>query len=110
VVISRPGTESDTVLANLGAGRTFGEMSALDGSLTSSTVVAAEDTELFDLPLAAVEGLRVVEPVLWGNLWRNLALDLKERLVRTDELVDHYVDLAQVMSENPSLREQLGLA
>ena len=110
VVISRPGTEGDTVLAKLGAGRTFGEMSAVDGSLTSSNVIAAEATDLFELPLTAVDRLRAADPALWGNLWRNLALDLKERLLRTDELVEHYVDLAQVMSENPSLREQLGLA
>lgn len=105
--VTRPGTEDETVLAVLDRGRTFGEMSALDGSATSSTVTATTALELLELPLASLDRLAAVNPPVWGKLWRNLALDLKHRLVKTNELVDHYVDLAQVLRSHPELAEQI---
>ena len=48
-------------------------------------------------------------PILAAKLWRGLALALKRRLSRTNELVDHYVDLAQVLRDNPGYADLLGV-
>ena len=39
------------------------------------------------------------------KLWRNLALELKQRLTKTDELIDHYIDVNQTLLEDSTFRE-----
>jgi len=43
-----------------------------------------------------------------ARFWRNLAFELKHRLDRSNELVEHYVDLNQVLRENPTYADLLG--
>ncbi len=43
-----------------------------------------------------------------ARFWRNLAFELKHRLDRANERVEHYVDLSQVLRENPTYADLLG--
>ena len=104
VRVDRHGTSEDIPLATLGAGQTFGEMSFMDDSRTTAGVTATESTEFLEVPRAALDGLLEARPDMGAKLWRNFALDLKSRLARTNELVEHYMDINQVLIEEPALR------
>ncbi len=108
VKVDRPGTADDVPLATLGAGQTFGEMSFMDGSRTTAAATTAEPTEVLEISRQSVDLLLEENPDLGVKLWRNFALDLKQRLTRTNELIDHYVDINQVLLDNPSLGQYFG--
>ena len=103
VKIDRPSTADDISIATLDAGQTFGEMSFMDGSRTTAAATTAEPTEVLEISRESVDQLLEDNPALGVKLWRNFALDLRQRLAKTNELVDHYVDISQVLLDNPSL-------
>jgi len=105
VKVERLGTEDDIRLADLGAGQTFGEMSFMDGSQTTAAVIATEPTEVLEISRESVDRLLEGKPELGVKLWRNFALDLKQRLAKTDEVIDQYIDLNQVLLQDQTLRE-----
>jgi CRP/FNR family transcriptional regulator, cyclic AMP receptor protein len=105
VKVDRVGTAGDIPLATLGAGETFGEMSFMDGSRTTAAVTTTVPTEVLEISRESVDRLLGEKPDLGMKFWRNLALDLKQRLTKTDEVIDQYVDLNQVLLQDQSLRE-----
>ncbi len=105
VKVDRPGTADDVPLATLEAGQTFGEMSFMDGSQTTAAVIATEPTEVLEISRESVDRLLEGKPELGVKLWRNFALDLKQRLAKTDEVIDQYIDLNQVLLQDQTLRE-----
>ncbi len=105
VKIERLGTADDIPLATLGAGQTFGEMSFMDGSRTTAAVTATKPTEVLEISRESVDQLLDEKPDVGVKLWRNFALDLKERLTKTNELIDQYIDINQVLLQDRSFRE-----
>jgi len=105
VKIDRIGAESDIPLATLGAGETFGEMSFMDGSRTTGTVTATEPTDVLEISRESVAKLLDKKPDLAMKLWRNFALDLKQRLTKTNEVIDQYIDLNQVLLQDQTFRQ-----
>lgn len=105
VKVERLGSAADAPLATLKAGETFGEMSFMDGSRTTASVTATELTKVLEYPRPSVDRLLAEKPSLGVKLWRNLALDLKQRLMKTNELIDQYIDVNQVLLQDQSLRE-----
>lgn len=108
VQVGRLGTDADTLLATLQAGQTFGEMSFMDGSRTTAAVTAREQTEVFEISRKSVDKLLGERPNLGVKLWRNFALDLKHRLSKTNELIDQYIDINQLLLQDQSVREYYG--
>ncbi len=105
VKVDRLGTAEDVPLATLGSGQTFGEMSFMDGSRTTAAVTAAKPTEFLEISRESVDRLLDGKPDLAVKLWRNFALDLKQRLTNTNEIIDQYIDINQVLLQDQSLRE-----
>ena len=105
VQVERPGTAERTLLTTLHPGQVFGEMSFMDGSRATASVVATESCEVLEIPHAALESLLEDRPELSGKLWRNLALELRARLAATNKLVDHYADIQQLLLQDPTLRD-----
>ncbi len=105
VKIDRLGTADDIPLATLAAGQTFGEMSFMDDSRTTAAVTAIEPTDVLEISRESVDQLLDEKPNLGVKLWRNFALDLKQRLTKTNELIDQYIDINQVLLQDQSLRE-----
>jgi hypothetical protein len=52
-----------------------------------------------------VDRLLRKKPSIAAKLWRNIALDLKERLKVTNEVIDHYIDVNLVLLQDQSFRE-----
>jgi CRP-like cAMP-binding protein len=109
VRVERIGVDGPVQLAVLEAGALFGEMSFLDGSATTATVVADRPTEVLRLGSDRLASLVRKRPTLSALLLRNIALELKARLVAANELIDHYVDLNRVLAERPGTAQLLGL-
>lgn len=101
--VERLHVEENMELAELGPGDTFGEMSLLDGSKATASVTTTKPTEFLELTGEAIGRLIESQPALAAKLWRNVAVDLKHRLEATNELVDHYMDLNQVLLERPEV-------
>jgi CRP/FNR family transcriptional regulator, cyclic AMP receptor protein len=108
VQVDRLGTAGDISLAILKAGQTFGELSFMDGSRTTASVTAREQTEVLEISRKSVDRLLGDRPNLGAKLWRNFALDLKHRLTKTNELIDQYIDINQVLLQDQSIREYYG--
>jgi CRP-like cAMP-binding protein len=105
VKIERLGTADDIPLATLGPGQTFGEMSFMDGSRTTAAVTTTKPTDVLEISRESVDRLLAEKPGLAVKLWRNFALDLKQRLTKTNEVIDQYIDINQVLLQDQSLRE-----
>ncbi len=78
------------VVVTLNRGKTFGELSLLDGGPRSSTAVAREYCTLLVLDEAALDDLQDAQPSLAARILRVLARLLSQRLRMTSgRLVDH---------------------
>ena len=79
--------KSGKILATLGPGEVFGEMSVLDNQPRSASAIAATSTELF-----AFDGHRLLDdfPHLSVKLLRYLARELSRRLREADMLIDKF--------------------
>ena len=108
VRVERMGSEGTTPLADLSRGQTFGEMSFMDETVANATLTAVGQTEVLEFTRTGLDMLLADYPALYGKMWHNIAIDLKLRLTQTNELVDHYLDLSQVLDENPGFAEQYG--
>ncbi len=95
-------------LATSEAGQTFGEMPFMNGSRSTATATTTEPTEVLEISRESVDRLLADKSDLSVKLWRNFALELKQRLTKTNELIDHYVDIYQVLLDNPSLSQYYG--
>jgi len=83
-VVSGKG-ETEEILGVLVPGEHFGEMSILDDSPTSATVVAAEESALFCLDRKAIEGILGSNERLALKLYRAFVQTLSQRLRKVNE-------------------------
>ena len=72
-------------LARLGAGVSVGEMALVGDNVRSADVVAAQDSEVTELSVAAVAELAASHATLTTRLHANLAQVLSDRLRRANE-------------------------
>ena len=108
VKVERIGTDKDILLTILEAGTTFGEMSFMDGSRTTGSVTTTEPTEVLKVSRESVDRLLDDNPDMGVKLWRNFALDLKQRLTRTNEMIDYHIDFNRVLLDDPAFRDVYG--
>ena len=107
VLVEIPGTEVAVELAVLKSGAIFGEMSLIDSSLTTAKVSTVETTEVLELQKSDFDRILADRPGLAIKLWRNLTLEFKRRLASTDELVEHYADLSEMLRDKPAVANLL---
>lgn len=106
--VRRDATERDLPVARLGPAAFFGEMSFLDDTAASASVVARSEVEVLELSGQVMKEMLSERPGLAARIYRNLAVELRDRLVRTSEMLDQYVDLSDVLRGNPGAHEMLG--
>jgi CRP-like cAMP-binding protein/SAM-dependent methyltransferase len=70
-------------VAKLGYGQFLGEMAFIDASPSSATVVAAEASQVLELPHAVLQGLLVQHPAVAAAVYRVLARLSAQRLRET---------------------------
>jgi CRP-like cAMP-binding protein len=80
VRIERGRGKDTIVLATLGPGQFFGEMSFVDGAPTSAQVVANVRTTLRTIDMGTLDNLSDVDPTFGARLYRSIAAIVVERL------------------------------
>jgi CRP-like cAMP-binding protein len=108
VSVERPGPGGALTIAELGPGETFGEMSFLDHGPATARVRARGPAVLVELSHEMLEELLEDNTRLWGKVWRNVALVLKERLVRANELLERHVDESRLDPQEDDLAQGPG--
>jgi CRP-like cAMP-binding protein len=89
-VIKEDSTRTPKVIATLGPGKTFGEMSLLDGAAPSATVVATTDATLLSLSRENLERLNDEAPRLGLQLLTKVACLMSQYLRQTSgRLIDY---------------------
>lgn len=79
-------------LAQLGAGETVGEMSAIDPHLSKSTVRTNEETRVWQIELTAFKAFMEGDPASGLIVMTALAKELCRRIHRDSERAVHMVD------------------
>ncbi len=82
------------VIATLGAGEFFGEMSLVEPVPRSADVVAADTAFLFRLPYFELQNLLENDPRAFNSVFVAIVRVLSERLRRTNELLGSIGELA----------------
>jgi signal-transduction protein with cAMP-binding, CBS, and nucleotidyltransferase domain len=77
--------DSEVPLCDLVAGQTFGELSIIEDGVASATLRAVADTA--------------------SKFWRAIAVDLRRRLLQTNDVVRSYFEINQALVDNPTFRE-----
>lgn len=89
-VVKDDGNGGTKVIASVGSGRTFGEMSLIDGQPRSAAAVAATPVTFLLLSQESFESLTETFPALGIRIYAKLARMLSQRLRRTTgRLIDH---------------------
>ncbi len=105
VRVSRAADERDVILSDLPPGRTFGELSILDDGTASATLRAVPRTVVLSLSFADLGRILDESPQTAAKFWRAIAIDLRARLLQTNEVVRTYFEVNRNLIDNPRFRE-----
>jgi len=92
-------------LCDLVAGETFGELSIIEDGVASASLRAVTDSEVLSIPMQELATFLGSHPVAAGKFWRAIALDLRRRLIKTNDVVRSYFEMNRALVDNPTLRE-----
>ncbi|HPR64640.1 MAG TPA: cyclic nucleotide-binding domain-containing protein [Thermoanaerobaculia bacterium] len=98
----------ELILASLGEGQTLGELSFIESGKSSATCRALTDVALLRFDRAAMDRISEERPVLAARIWHVLALELKHRLLRTNENLASFFNISQTLTENEQFRVMYG--
>jgi CRP-like cAMP-binding protein len=91
VRVEKQANDKKVLLAELGPGKTVGEMSLIDSFPTSASVVAVEASELFALGRLDLNVLLNWNPILAAKMWRSFTQMLSERLrTMNEQMLERY--------------------
>lgn len=92
--------EVESVLAHLGAGAHFGELTLIDGKPASGTVTAETSCRVLVVPISQMHALRDEQSALFGKLiWAmlgDLAAKLRNTNAKVHDAVSWGLDAAQI--------------
>lgn len=92
-------------LTDLAAGQTFGELSIMDAGVASATLHALSDCDVAAVAMNDLAEFLNARPAAAAKFWREIAVDLRRRLLQTNDLVRTYFEINQSLSDNPTLRQ-----
>ena len=103
--VSRRVAEHDVPLCDLDAGQTFGELSIIEDGVASATLTAVAPTEVLSISMGDLAEFLRTKPAAAAKFWREIAIDLRRRLLQTNDVVRSYFEVNRALVENPTFRE-----
>jgi len=97
--------EHELPLCDLIQAETFGELSIIEDGVASASLRAVADTEVLSIPMQELAAFLSTHPIAAGKFWRAIALDLRRRLIRTNDVVRSYFEMNRSLVDNPTFRE-----
>lgn len=98
----------ELILSDMGPGESLGELTFIDPGPSSATCRTLTETTLKELSSHAMERIKTERPHVAVMLWRGLAIEIKNRLVRTNESLASFFDISQTLTENDQFRSVYG--
>jgi len=103
--VTRQVQEREVTLCDLFEGQTFGELSIIEDGVASASLRSVTDSEILSMPMQELAAFLRVHPNAAANFWRAIALDLRRRLLQTNDMVRSYFEINRALIENPTFRE-----
>ena len=103
--VTRRVHDKDMTLAELEPGQTFGELSIIEDGMTSASLRAITEGEILSLPIDKLAAFLRNNPNAACKFWRAVAVDLRRRLIETNDVVRNYFEVNRALIENPVFRE-----
>ena len=98
----------ELILSDMGPGESLGELTFIDPGPSSATCRTMTDTTLKELPPHIMEQIMTERPHIAVMLWKGLAIEIKNRLVKTNESLASFFDISQTLTENDQFRSVYG--
>lgn len=105
VRVSRSVNDREVSLCDLIAGQTFGELSIIEDGVASASLKAVTDTEVLSIPMHDLAQFLRANPSAGAKFWRAIAIELRRRLLQTNDVVRSYFEVNRALIENPTFRE-----
>ena len=105
VRVSRLSEDGEIALCDLNAGQTFGELSVIEDGFASATIAAVGPCEVWSLPVNDLAAFLKGKPAASAKFWRQIAIDLRRRLIQTNDVVRTYFSMNRALASNPKFRE-----
>lgn len=103
--VARQVQDREVSLCDLIAGQTFGELSIIEDGVASASLRAVGETEVLSISMGDLAEFLRARPSAAAKFWRQIAIDLRRRLVQTNDVVRSYFEVNRALVENPTFRE-----
>jgi len=103
--VSRRVDDSEVVLCDLDAGQTFGELSIIEDGVASASLRAVTSSEVLSISMHDLAKFLRDTPAAGAKFWRAIAVDLRRRLIQTNDVVRSYFEVNRALVENPTFRQ-----
>jgi len=103
--VSRKVQDREVALCDLEAGQTFGELSIIEDGVASATLRAVADTEVLSISMHDLATFLRTSPNAAAKFWRAIAIDLRRRILQTNDVVRSYFEVNRALVENETFRE-----
>ncbi|MFP5246745.1 MAG: cyclic nucleotide-binding domain-containing protein [Thermoanaerobaculia bacterium] len=103
--VSRRVQDREVSLCDLVEGQTFGELSIIEDGVASATLRAVTETEVLSISMTDLAAFLRNKPAAAAKFWREIAIDLRRRLLQTNDVVRSYFEVNRALVENPTFRE-----
>lgn len=103
--VTRQVQDREVSLCDLIAGQTFGELSIIEDGVASASLRAVGETEVLSISMGDLAELLRAKPSAAAKFWRQIAVDLRRRLLQTNDVVRSYFEVNRALVENPTFRE-----
>jgi CRP/FNR family transcriptional regulator, cyclic AMP receptor protein len=103
--VSRHVDGREVPLCDLVEGQTFGELSIIEDGVASASLRAVADSEILSMPMQSLATFLREHPNAAANFWRAIAVELRRRLLQTNDVVRSYFEINRALIENPTFRE-----
>jgi len=105
VRVTRRVDESEVPLCDLLEGQTFGELSIIEDGVASASLRPASETEVLSIPMQPLADFLRQHPAAASKFWRAIAVDLRRRLLQTNDVVRSYFEINRALVDNPTFRQ-----
>lgn len=103
--VTREVQDREVSLCDLVPGQTFGELSIIEDGVASATLRAVSEAEVLSISMNDLADFLRVKPAAAAKFWREIAIDLRRRLLQTNDVVRSYFEVNRALVENPTFRE-----
>ncbi len=94
----------DMILDDLKEGETIGELTFLEKGVSSASCIAVLNSELLAIDRRDFDSFSIEYPHISSKIYLALALKLKERIIKTNELLATYFNISKNLMENENFR------